>query len=94
MIFQENLFKRTQVEWRAGWQQKYKEHKNDVFRLAQLITANTRQVLSSEIAEDMKKFLSEIADETVDLKSLGIRGTDKKRMTDMLYQCYGLKANT
>ena len=71
-----------------------KKHKNDVFRLAQLITANTRQVLSSEIAEDMKKFLSEIADETVDLKSLGIRGTDKQKMTDMLYQCYGLKDNT
>ena len=50
-----------------------KKHKNDVFRLAQLITAKTRQVLSPEIAEDMKKFLSEIADETVDLKSLGIR---------------------
>ena len=71
-----------------------KKHKNDVFRLAQLITANTRQVLSSEIAEDMKKFLSEIADETVDLKSLGIRGTDKKKMTEMLYRCYGLKDNT
>lgn len=26
----------------------------------------------------MKKFLSEIADETVDLKSLGIGGTDKQ----------------
>lgn len=71
-----------------------KKHKNDVFRLAQLITANTRQVLSPEIAEDMKKFLSEIADETVDLKSLSIRGTDKQKMTDMLYQCYGLKDNT
>ena len=66
-----------------------KKHKNDVFRLAQLITANTRQVLSPEIAEDMKKFLSEIADETVDLKSLGIRGTDKQKMTDM----EGLPAN-
>ena len=71
-----------------------KKHKNDVFRLAQLITANTRQVLSPEIAEDMKKFLSEIADEAVDLKSLGIKGTDKQKMTDMLYQCYGLKDNT
>ena len=71
-----------------------KKHKNDVFRLAQLITANTRQVLSPEIAEDMKKFLSEITDEAVDLKSLGIRGTDKQKMTDMLYQCYGLKDNT
>nr|WP_294697833.1 hypothetical protein [uncultured Blautia sp.] len=39
-------------------------------------------------------FLSKIADETVDLKSLGIRGTDKQKMTEMLYQCYGLKDNT
>ena len=71
-----------------------KKHKNDVFRLAQLITANTRQVLSPEIAEDMKKFLSEIADETVDLKSLGIRGTDKQKIIDMLYLCYNLNDNT
>ena len=42
----------------------------------------------------MKKFLSEIADETVDFKSLGIRGTDKRKMTDLLYKCYGLKENT
>ena len=42
----------------------------------------------------MKKFLSEIAAEAVDLKSLGIRGTDKNKMTDMLYQCYGLKYTT
>jgi len=71
-----------------------KKHKNDVFRLAQLITVNTRQVLNSEIAEDMKKFLSEIADETVDLKSLGIRGTDKQKIIDMLYLCYNLNDNT
>lgn len=30
----------------------------------------------------------------LDLKPLGIRGTDKKKMTEMLYQCYGLKDNT
>ena len=69
------------------------KHKNDVFRLAQLITDNTRQDLSPKIAEDMKKFLYEIADETVDLKPLGIRGTDKQKMIDVLYQCYGLKDN-
>ncbi len=62
--------------------------------LAQLTTANTGQRLSSEIVEDMKKFLSEIIDEEVDLKSLGIRGTDKQKMIDMLYQCYGLTDNT
>ena len=42
----------------------------------------------------MKKFLSEIADETVDLKSLSIGGTYKQKMTDMLYRYYGLKDNT
>ena len=25
---------------------------------------------------------------------MGIRGTDKNKMTEMLYQCYGLKDNT
>lgn len=67
-----------------------KKHKNDVFRLAQLITANTRQTLSQGIIEDMRKFLVEIIDEDVDLKSLGIRGTNKEKMIDILRQCYGL----
>ena len=71
-----------------------KKHKNDVFRLAQLITADTRKLLGSEVAEDMTKFSSEITDEQVDLKSLGIRGTEKQKMLDMLYQCYGLTDNT
>lgn len=65
-----------------------------MFRLLQLITVNTRQHLSSEIAEDMKKFLSEITDEEVDLKVLGIRGTDKQKMLAILHQCYGLTDNT
>lgn len=34
-----------------------KKHKNDVFRLAQLITADTRQIITAEIADDMRKFL-------------------------------------
>lgn len=67
-----------------------KKHKNDVLRLAQLITGNSKQLLSLEIADDMKKFLSEIADKEVDLKYLGIRGTDKQKMIDMLYRCYNL----
>ncbi len=67
-----------------------KKHKNDVFRLAQLITINTRQFLSAEIAEDMKKFLSEMAGEEVDLRSLGIRGTNPQKMIDILRRCYDL----
>ena len=47
--------------------------------------------LNPEIAEDMKNFLSEMIDEEVDLKSLDIKGTDSKKIIEMLYQCYGLK---
>ena len=46
------------------------------------------------IEKDMKEFLFKITDETVDLKSLGIRGTDKQKMIDMLYLCYNLNDNT
>lgn len=68
-----------------------KKHKNDVFRLAQLITAGTRQNLSEEIADDMKIFLSEAGKETIDLKALGIRGSNQTRIINLLYECYGIK---
>ena len=77
MIFKKIYLKERKLNGEQVDSKNIKKHKNDVFRLAQLITANTRQVLSSEIAEDMKKFLSEIADETV-IKSLGIRGRINK----------------
>ncbi len=67
-----------------------KKHKNDVFRLAQLITVNTRQSLNPEIAEDMKNFLSKMSDETVDLKSLGIKRANQQKLIGLLYRCYGL----
>ncbi len=67
-----------------------KKHKNDVFRLAQLIRPETRQELSVEIAEDMRMFLSEMENEDIDLKSIGVRGVDKKRILTISYQCYGL----
>lgn len=38
----------------------------------------------------MKTFLSEIANEEVDLKLLGIRGTSQKELIDILYKCYNL----
>lgn len=68
-----------------------KKHKNDVFRLAQLMTVNTRQTLSADISNDMKAFLDDVAEEDINLKSLGIRGVDKQTLVDILYRCYGLK---
>ena len=68
-----------------------RKHKNDVFRLAQLLTADTRQSITPEIAEDMKSFLAAMKSEDVDLKSISVRGTDKKTIMSMMYRCYGLQ---
>jgi len=62
-----------------------------VFRLAQLITADTRQIITAEIADDMRKFLFEIENEDIDLKSIGIRNANKAGIIEVLYYCYGLK---
>ena len=61
---------------------------------------NPKQFSEDNSADDISVVLffgdtnDERIDEAVDLKSLGIRGTDKQKMTEMLYQCYGLKDNT
>lgn len=68
-----------------------KKHKNDVFRLAQLITAESRQYLNDEIAADMKCFLNELEKENVDLKALGIRGFSQESIISLLRNCYGIE---
>lgn len=67
-----------------------RKHKNDVFRLAQLLTADTRQSITPDITEDMKSFLTAMESEDVDLKSISVRGTDKKTIMSMMYRCYEL----
>lgn len=68
-----------------------KKHKNDVFRLSQLIAAESRQLLNGEIAADMDRFLNEMEKETVDLKALGIRGFSQKSIINLLRNCYGIE---
>ena len=68
-----------------------KKHKNDVFRLGQLITAESRQALDEEIATDMKRFLNEMEKENIDLKALGIRGVSQESMISLLRNCYGIE---
>ena len=49
------------------------KHKNDVFRLSQLITGATSVVLSETIKADMGAFIDAMFKEDVDLKSLKIK---------------------
>lgn len=68
-----------------------KKHKNDVFRLAQLIAENSRQNLEKEVLDDMRLFLAEMDKEPLDLKSIGIRGVDKNTILNILYNCYEIE---
>ena len=68
-----------------------KKHKNDVFRLGQLLTAESRQALGEDIANDMKHFLNEMEKENVDLKALGVRGFSQESMISLLKICYGIE---
>ena len=67
-----------------------KKHKNDVFRLSQLITPNTRKIVKGEIAEDLKAFFMCMENEDIDLKLLGINSIDKNAIIQMLKRCYGI----
>lgn len=68
-----------------------KKHKNDVFRLAQLITADTRQMLKADIKEEMKIFLDAMKKENIDMKSLGLRGRSKEEILVLLLHCYSIE---
>lgn len=68
-----------------------RKHKNDVFRLAQLITENTRKQLGDEVKKDLKLFLEEVQKDPVDFKSLGIRGAGFETVVNLLRQCYDAK---
>lgn len=63
------------------------KHKNDIFRLAQLITGEDQISLPHEIKLDMKDFLLEMESENVDFKNLGIRGT-KTEYLEILAKAY------
>ena len=61
------------------------KHKNDVFRLSQLITGDDTVVLCDEIKSDMTAFLVAMLEEDVDLKNLHIRGKKESILEQMAF---------
>lgn len=63
-----------------------RKHKNDVFRLTELLGQNQLRLsyLPESIRLDMKLFIEKMGTEDIDLKQLGIRGNKTK--ADILYQ--------
>lgn len=65
------------------------KHKNDVFRLSQLITGEDAVILSDEIKADMKEFILAMQNEDIDLKQLRIGGK-KDEILRRLAEVYGI----
>ena len=72
--------------------EKKKEKTKEEYKVNYFFNENSKTNLNEIFKRSF--LLSEIADEKVDLKSLGIRGTDKQKIIDMLYLCYNLNDNT
>lgn len=65
-----------------------RKHKNDVCRLATLLTGNERPEMSAGVLEDMRLFMDAYASEPVDPKSLRIRGVSAQQVVDVLNAVY------
>ena len=67
-----------------------RKHKNDVFRLTELLSQNQEPLrgLPEGVRKDMQIFFERIAFEEVDLKQLGIRGKTKDSIINQLIEIY------
>jgi hypothetical protein len=67
-----------------------RKHKNDVFRLSELIDQNQDKLndMSEAVRDDMQTFFERMETEEVDLKQLGIRGKRKESILNQLRKIY------
>ena len=67
-----------------------RKHKNDIFRLSELITAETLIEVPSSIFQDIEDFIDQMASEDLDSKSLGLR-REKTEMLQRIRDAYTIK---
>ena len=68
-----------------------RKHKNDVFRLTELLDRNrkTAMYVPNAVLDDIRAFIERMALEEVDLKQLGILGKTKEVILEELRSLYG-----
>lgn len=72
-----------------------RKHKNDVIRLFQLLSANSRKELPLPIKNDMSSFLNDIKnDKSIDYKNLGLRNLNGHKIIEILGNVYGIPLDT
>lgn len=64
-----------------------KKHKNDVYRLSQLLSRTPLEHVPNQIALDIRKFIVGIEDDSIKLKDIGVTSTVKD-ICDLLLLVY------
>ena len=65
-----------------------KKHKNDVFRLTELIDPTVKIMAPQGVYTDVQEFVQRMQSESIDLKQLGLIGRTKDRILDELKDLY------
>lgn len=65
-----------------------RKHKNDVARLAVLLTGNEACVVPASVLEDIHKFIAAFEDNPPDIKALGIAGVTSDNILELLRRIY------
>ncbi|MFT4928709.1 MAG: hypothetical protein ACI8WB_004829 [Phenylobacterium sp.] len=68
-----------------------KKHKNDVFKILQLLTPEQKVIISDTIKEDMRAFIKGMKQEKIDFKSLGLKGMNLESVSLTMSKIYDLK---
>lgn len=67
-----------------------KKHKNDVFRLYQILSPDFDGEVPDSVKDDMRKFISRMGKEEIDFKALGLGATDRKSVLAGIRRIYSL----
>lgn len=67
-----------------------KKHKNDVFRLSQIIDPDVDPAAPDAVKRDLQAFISKMESEDIELKSMGITGTNRDEILRRLSDFYRL----
>ena len=65
-----------------------KKHKNDVFRLTELIDPTAKIVAPKGVYADIQEFVQRMKNENVDIKQLGLVGRTKEKILEELKAMY------
>ena len=65
-----------------------KKHKNDVFRLTELIDTSIKIKVPVGVYDDMQKFIERMSEEQVDVNQLGIVGRTKQQILKEIAELY------